>query len=166
MTHVRKNVFLLDGPIGVGKTTLGSAVADRLGLSFIDRDEHAGPGHWIRSVQRTSHGILVASLKALETHPGVVVAGPVRCVDWLFFDGHFRRKGVSCFCVGLIADSAHIESRARTLSTQERCRSREMIQQGYGQRLFRHATLRTDSGDFGATMQRLDALLTQLSQKR
>lgn len=163
MTTVARTVFLLDGPIGVGKTTLGKSVAAQLDLCFLDRDDHAEPGLWPGSVRRTGHRILAASIAALEDRPGVLIAGPVRCVEWLFYVGNFQRIGVACHCIGLVADSAHIEARARVLDPDERCRSREMLLQGYGRRPFNRATLRTDRGDLAQTSARCCAILSELS---
>lgn len=165
MTTVGKTVFLLDGPIGVGKTTLGKSVAAQLGLRFIDRDDHTESGPWLGSVRRTSHRVLEASITALEGRPGVIVAGPVRCVDWLFYVGNLRRIGVACHCIGLIAESAHIEGRARVLDPEERRRSREMIVQGYGRRPFNRATLRTDRGDLEQISTRCSTYLSALLKR-
>lgn len=67
-------VIFLDGPIGVGKTSLGRAAAMSLNLGFIDGDDHSAPGHWLRSILRTSHKIVAASLDALRDRPAVIVA--------------------------------------------------------------------------------------------
>lgn len=160
---MQKSVFLFDGPIGVGKTILGRIVSAKLNFGFVDGDDLSAPGHWLRSVLRTSREIVESSEKALRTHEGVIVAYPVRCANWLFFLRNFERIGIAVYCVGLIADSEGIEMRDRKLSAGERARSREMISQGYGQRFFSDLTIRTDEADFDATCQRLAESVRQLA---
>lgn len=79
----------------------------------------------------------------------------MRCTSWVFFHKTFARMSVTCYCVGLIADSGAIESRERRLSAGEIARSREMIKQGYGQRPFCDIIIHTDDADFDVTCQRL-----------
>ncbi|WP_127903001.1 shikimate kinase [Solirhodobacter olei] len=163
MKPMQKSVFLFDGAIGVGKSTLGRSVAAKLGFGFIDGDDLSGPGHWFCSSLATSRKIVGASVKALSGRAGVIVAYPVRCTNWLFFLRTFERMGISCHCIGLVADSGAIESRDRRLSTGECARSREMISQGYGRRRFSDLILRTDDADFEATCEHLAEIVRQLS---
>lgn len=156
-----RHVFLFDGPIGVGKTTLGRSVAQRMGIAFLDRDALAGPGPWISTVLSTNRRIVAGCLQELEWYPAVIVAAPIRCLDWLYLSMRFNRVGVQCHCIGLTASQVSIETRSRTLSLDERRRSREMASQGYGQRPFRAGTLYTDRHSIASAT---DALVAQLSQ--
>ncbi len=50
--------IFLNGPIGVGKTSLGRALARNLGSAFIDGDDHATPGKpWYGSSLSTSRSL-------------------------------------------------------------------------------------------------------------
>ena len=152
---MRKSVLLLDGPIGVGKTSLGQAAAAQLAFGFIDGDDHSAPGHWLRSILQTSRNIVSASEDCLRTYPAVIVAYPLRCTNWLFFHKTFDRMGIKCRCIGLIADITAISAREPALSTAEIARSAEMIAQGYGKRAFNEFTIRTDEASFEETCHRL-----------
>lgn len=57
---MRRAVVFPDGPVGVGKTTLGRAVAQDPGPGFID--DHSAPGPWLRSILRTSRIILAGCI--------------------------------------------------------------------------------------------------------
>lgn len=90
-----KSVFLLDGPIGVGKTTLGQFAADELDFGFVDRDDLSTPGPWLRSNLRTSRKTVEACITSIRIHEGVIVAGPVRCTEWRFFLTNFQRMEIT-----------------------------------------------------------------------
>ncbi|MEO1536247.1 MAG: hypothetical protein AAFR73_00825 [Pseudomonadota bacterium] len=130
-------------------------------IAFLDRDALAGPGPWINSVLSTNRRIVSTCLRVLETHPAVIVAGPVRCLDWLYLSMTLQKSGAQCHCIGLTASSNAIEARRRALSRNERDRSREMVSQGYGQRPFRVGTLRTDHHNIASAT---DMLVAQLSK--
>jgi len=150
-----KSVLFFEGPVGVGKTSLGREVASRLGFRFIDGDDYATRGNWLRSILTASHRIVDACQEQLENHPAVIVAYPLRCTNWVFYRETFKRRDISFHCIGLTADVAHIAKRERNLSEDEIARSAEMIAQGYGQRHFSDLTLRTDESDFEDTCNRL-----------
>ncbi len=156
------SVILIDGPIGVGKTTLGRAAASNLALGFIDGDDYSAPGYWLRSILRTSRKIVSASENTLRTYPAVIVSYPLRCTNWLYFSQTFGRMGIACHCIGLIADISAISARQRKLDARELARSAEMAAQGYGQRSFSAAILRTDEVGFEATSQRLANNVSEL----
>ena len=158
---MQRSVVLLDGPIGVGKTTLGRAAASQLQFGFIDGDGYSVPGDWLRSILRTSRRIVSASEESLRTNPSVVVAYPLRCTNWIFLRETFGQMGVACHCIGLIADIASITVRTRRLDEKEIARSVEMIAQGYGQRAFSTFILRTDEADFDETCKRLTEKIRQ-----
>lgn len=159
---MQRAVILLDGPIGVGKTSLGRAVAASLAFGFIDGDDHSAPGHWLHSILRTSRKIVSASEHALRAHPAAIVSHPLRCTNWVFFSQTFARMGISCHCIGLMADITAISARGRKLDAGELTRSAEMIAQGYGQRSFSSIHLRTDEASFDQTCQRLADKIRQV----
>nr|WP_272210603.1 hypothetical protein [Marinicella sp. W31]MDC2876503.1 hypothetical protein [Marinicella sp. W31] len=159
---MQKSVILLDGPIGVGKTSLGQAAASALGYGFIDGDDHSVPGDWLRSILQTSRRIVLASEQALQTHEAVIVSYPLRCTNWIFYQQTFARMGIACRTIGLIADIASISARDRMLSKGEITRSAEMIAQGYGQRRFSDIIFRTDEAGFDETCQQLTERIRQI----
>lgn len=157
-----RHVLLFDGPIGVGKSTLGKAVAGRLGFAFIDGDDHCKTERWLASSLRTNQSIASASSSLLERFSGVIVAYPVRRTNWIFFRETFARSGYCCHCIGLIAGPDHIARRERQLSQAELTRSAEMIEQGYGQRPFSTLVFRTDEGDLEESCARLTVRIRDL----
>lgn len=161
-----KHAFLLDGPIGSGKTTLGRQTAARLGFAFIDGDDYSAPGPWLRSILTTSRAIAAAGIAALGPSRGVVIAYPIRCKDWIFYRETFARAGVACHCIGLTADIHHISGRARQLSSNELARSVEMIKEGYGRRSFSSVIIRTDTAGFEETCQQLVIEMRHLMDSR
>ena len=148
-------VVAFEGPVGVGKTTLGRAVAARLDIGFIDGDDHSAPGPWLRSILQTSRRIAAACADQLETRPAVILAYPLRCTDWLFYKGTFCRQGIGFHCVSLTAQAAHIAGRDRVLTPDELARASQMLAQGYGRRPFSDLVVPTDEAGFDATCGRL-----------
>lgn len=161
---MRRYVVSLDGPIGVGKTTLGKEAARRLGFGFIDGDDHSPAGPWIESALRTSRSIVAAGKDMLRDRPGIIIAYPVRCVSWIYFRRSFMDAGFDYRCAGLIAAPEHISRRKRSLSADEVTRSAEMIAQGYGQRPFSDLVIRTDKADFEETCRDLTDELRHMMQ--
>ncbi|WP_319517213.1 shikimate kinase [uncultured Martelella sp.] len=162
---MQKAVILLDGPIGVGKSTLGRAAAASLGYGFIDGDDLSAPGY-LRSILQTNRGIARAAQDKLQSQTAVIVSYPIRCTNWIFFQKTFARAGIECHCIGLIADMAHIAARQRVLSSDEIARSREMIDQGYGQRAFSDFIVRTDEAGFDETCAQLTMKIQQALRRR
>ena len=159
---MQKTVFFLDGPIGVGKTSLGQAAAIGLDFGYIDGDHHSAPGHWLRSILRTSRSIVSACEASLQSRQAVLVSYPLRCTNWVFYSQTFCRMGIATHCIGLAATLDAIGSRERKLDQGEIIRSREMIQQGYGRRKFSSAFLRTDEAPFDETQHKLQLLIREL----
>ena len=162
-------VVLVDGTIGVGKTTLGGQLALRFGGTFLDGDDFKGAGRpWFCSSLTTCRSIRAASVKALETDPIVFVGRPVRCMDWLYFKGQFERMGTRVILVGLQAsfESLTAEARGRTFSKRERDRMAEMIQQGYGARPYSDIHVHTDQEGIERTVDRLEARLRAILDVR
>lgn len=150
-----KYVFIFDGPVGAGKTSLGQETATRLSFGFIDGDDYSMPGPWLRSILKTSKRILAASIEKLESYPGVIIAYPVRHTNWFFYNKSCEKMGVICRCVGLTANIENISHRDRKLSQDEEARCVEMIKQGYGKRDFSDIIIQTDKVDFEETCQHL-----------
>jgi hypothetical protein len=159
------HVIFFEGPIGVGKTSLGRVVAETLGHGFIDGDDHSEPGPRYASSLTTSRGIVKACRIALKASPHVIVAYPLRCINWVYFQGHFARHRLGCISVSLTADIYNICARERRLSPEEAIRSAEMIAQGYGARPFSAVQMRTDTAPLEQTAQdlaqRLHSLLSE-----
>ncbi|MCV0370420.1 shikimate kinase [Filomicrobium sp.] len=145
------SIVAFEGPIGVGKTTLGRAVSERLNVGFIDGDDYSAPGPWLRSSLQTSRRIVTACEEQLQSHPAVIVAYPLRCTNWVFYRETFRRRGIAFHCISLTADLVHISRRARILNPEELSRASEMLVQGYGNRHFSDIVVRTDEFGFDLT---------------
>ncbi len=162
-------VVLVDGTIGVGKSTMGRRLAVRFGGAFLDGDDFKAKGKpWYCSSLTTCRLILSASTKALETRPIVFVGRPVRCLDWLYFRRHFERKGARVLLIGLQASLENItsEMRGRSFSQYECERMAEMIHEGYGARTYSDFQLRTDQESIEATVDKLEARLKALTEAK
>lgn len=152
-----KYAIFLDGPIGVGKTTLGQALAQRCSAAFLDGDDFSGSGKpWYASSLSTNQRILKTSLAAIEATPLVFIAYPIRCVNWVFFNRRFEDAGIETLYVGLQAsiDSISGKTRCRVLSPSETARSQQMIEQGYGARPFTDFVVRTDDEEVAQSVER------------
>ena len=159
-------VILLDGTIGVGKSTMGRQLALRFGGSFVDGDDHKTKGKpWYCSSLKTCRSILGTSIQALEVKSFVFISRPVRCLDWLYFNKHFEQTGTKVHMIGLQASFENItnEARGRAFSQGERERMTEMISEGYGARSYSDFYMRTDRQSIEATVNTLEARLRTLT---
>jgi len=159
------SVVFLSGPIGVGKTTLGRAVAASLGAAFLDGDDFAAPDRpWYASSLSTSRGILEAAQGALPKHRLVIVAYPLRCASYVYFRRRLSEAGRRTIFVTLRASYASIvrADRGRRLSRAEMARCAEMIAQGYAERPFSDLIIETDRVDFNETVDDIIARLKPL----
>lgn len=157
-----KMAVFLDGPIGVGKTTIGKALADEMSGVFLDGDDFSCSGKpWFASSLSTSRRILEACSVSLDSNPLVIVGYPVRCLNWVFFKRHLQDMDTTLFLVGLQARAESISSprRARMLSDGEKARSYEMARQGYGARAYSDVFIRTDENDVAACVALLKTAL-------
>jgi DNA polymerase III delta prime subunit len=153
-----RSVIVLNGPIGVGKTTLGRALARELGGAFIDSDDLRDPSkRWLDQVLSLTNALVRTGMEVLASRPVLVVAMPLRARDWALLRARFRAEEVAAFCVTLAADEGAIlaPARGRAFSTAERNRITEMIAQGYAARPFSDLVVRTDRADFAETLSQL-----------
>lgn len=160
-----KHAIFLNGPIGVGKTTLGRALAAEIGGRFIDGDDHSDPDKaWYGSILRTSAAIVRTGLSMLEETPSVVVAQPLSCINWIYFRRKFGDAGIRTVFVGLRASLTSIldEKRGHRFDTAERARIETMIAEGYGERPFSDFILDTDKDSFANTLARLTSQTQRL----
>jgi hypothetical protein len=149
-----KCAVFLNGPIGVGKTTIGRALAERLGGGFIDGDDHSDPERpWYGSIRRTSASIVETGLRLLENRPVVVVAYPLGCTTWIYHRRKFGDAGVRPVFVTLRADYDAIVDprRGRTFSPAEHDRIKVMIAEGYADRPFSDLIVDAAKGSVEAT---------------
>lgn len=161
----QKCAILLDGTIGVGKSTMGRGIASRLSGAFLDGDDFKTKGKpWFCSSLSTCRALLKASNKVLEKENIVLIGRPVRCLDWVYFTRHFQRIGVDTFLIGLTASYENIikENRDRKFSQPELERMLEMINEGYGTRNYADFYMRTDLAGIEMTLDRLETKLRRL----
>jgi hypothetical protein len=152
---VSGHAIFLNGPIGVGKTSLGRALAAELGGEFVDTDDHADPDKpWYASIRKTSESIVRAGLGILQTWPVVVVASPLGRTTWLYHRRKFGDAGVTTLFITLRATFEHIvdPSRGRCFSADEQARIQVMIAEGYSARAFNDLILDTDRTNFAETL--------------
>src|SRR3954447_11097756 len=153
-----RSVIILNGSIGVGKTTLGRALARELGGTFVDSDDLRDPvKRWVEEVLSLTNALVRAGMAALAGRSILVIAVPLRARDWALLWARFHAEWVAAFCVTLAADEGAIldPARGRAFSAAERCRIAEMIAQGYAARPFSDLVVRTDCGGFAETLGRL-----------
>ena len=164
MNRHSPNVIFVSGPVGVGKSTFGTALAQALGGHFIEGDDHGRQDlPWYASALTAPRSILRAIVGSAREPGPVVVASPLRCREWIFYRRRLRDAGLRPFFVTLAADydaiiAAH---RGRSFDAWEHRRIREMIEQGYGRREFSDLVIRTDLFDKRAT---LNLLIEQLGR--
>ncbi len=160
----KKQAIILDGPIGVGKTTFGRSLAEKFSGKFLDGDDFSEPNTpWYASSLSTNRRIFEASIAALETTHIVFIGNPIRCVNWIFFSHRFQTAQIDTLFVGLHASFENIasEERSRQLTISEIERTKEMIEQGYGSRPFCDYFLQTDTGDVSEVTELAVTLLHQ-----
>jgi DNA polymerase III delta prime subunit len=153
-----QSLILLTGPIGVGKTTLGRALAARLGCRFLDADDFGREGRpWFHASLSNCRRLLGAASTAWEATRIVEVAKPLRCREWAFFRAHLAKESIRMICIGLTGDLACIADprRGRPFSGPELSRMQVMFREGYGERPFCDHVERTDAKSFEHTLESL-----------
>ncbi|MEM1159562.1 MAG: hypothetical protein AAGJ28_01395 [Pseudomonadota bacterium] len=166
MKMLARFVVLLDGTIGVGKSTMGRQLAIRFRGTFLDGDDYKVKGKpWYCSSLTTCRSLRDASSAALEKAPVVFIARPMRCLDWLYFSRHFERKAIRVFSIGLQASLENItdDGRGRAFSQRELDRMAEMIRQNYGARPYSEFHVRTDQMSVSATVDILEEGIRRLT---
>jgi len=161
---LNKQVIFIDGPIGSGKSTLGSELALRLGGHFIDGDDCCAQDMaWYTSALTTCHSIVREVLSAMQNCSLVIVAQPLRSREWIFFKGTFSRKHIAVSCIGLKASYSSIVAahRKRAFSGYEHQRIQVMIAEGYGQRPFSIMQIDSGKSDFEATLLETESKLRE-----
>lgn len=162
--NAQRHAIFLNGPIGVGKTTLGRGLAERLGGHFLDGDDYSKSGKpWYCSIHSTSKAIVREGLSTLEHQPALVVAYPLCCLNWIYYRRRFSDAGIRPHFITLRASYSSIVSarRGRLFSIQENRRINVMIEEGYGQRHFSDAFVDTDRLDFAGTLDPLELTLRE-----
>jgi hypothetical protein len=153
-----KHAIFLSGPIGAGKTTLGQALAARLGGGFVDGDDCSDNSKpWYAGILTTSRNIVRAGFAVLEERPVVVVAYPLGCSTWIFYRRKFGDAGVRPIFVTLRAsyENTTAASRGRMFTAAEHDRIRTMLREGYDRRAFSDLIFDTDQAGFEETATRL-----------
>lgn len=164
-TIMHKHVVFLSGPIGVGKTTVGRALASRLEGAFIDGDDHSDPDKpWYSSIRRTSASIVETGLRLLASREFLVVAYPIGCTTWIYYRRKFGDLGVGTLFVTLRAPYEAIidPSRGREFSLAEHDRIKVMIAEGYSDRPFSNLIVDTDLAPLRETADRLASEVRRL----
>lgn len=152
---MQRYAIFLSGPIGAGKTTLGRALAERIGGGFIDGDDHANPElPWYGSILRTSRSVVQTGLSLLAERRYLVVAYPLGCSTWIFYRRHFGAAGIRPIFVSLRASYEGIvdAGRGREFDDEERERIGVMLAEGYGERSFSDLIIDTDLHSFARTL--------------
>ena len=129
-------ILFLTGPIGVGKTTLGGALAAALGGTFVEGDDFQQPDRpWFASSLRVARGV-VESASAAAVQGPVVAGYPLRCIDYLYLRGRLGERGLPTLFINLSMPAERIlaPERGRAFTPWERTRIAEMLAQGYDRR--------------------------------
>lgn len=148
---------ILHGSIGVGKTTLGRALARQLGSSYIDGDQFQQAGRpWFASSQRVASELVKTAISETSAGAPVVLGYPLRCIDHIYLKQRLARAGVQAFFVNLGAplETILVPERGRSFTEWERQRTAEMIEQGYNRRPWSNAWIDT-SGSHETSMRRI-----------
>ena len=150
-----RHAIFLNGAIGVGKTTLGRGLAERLGGGFVDGDDCSDNSKpWYACIRTTSANIVRAGFALLETHSAVVIAYPLGCSSWIYYRRKFGDAGVRPVFVTLRASYENIvaESRGREFTSWEHARIATMLSEGYDRRAFSDLIFDTDKAGFDETL--------------
>lgn len=142
-----KGVLVFNGPVGVGKSIIGRAVAIKLRCPFIDADDLRNHEiSWVTDNRKTLLRLADLVLKHIPHTDRVVGARPLRKRDLLFLQARLESHEVSVNVVTLSAGLDDILSsrRQRRLSPAEAARAKKMIEEGYASRDFSATILRAD----------------------
>lgn len=154
--------IVLHGSIGVGKTTLGIALARHLGGFYIDGDQfQRAERPWFASSREVAGELVKAAVTATHTGAPAVLGYPLRCTDHIHLKHRLATAGVRTFFVNLQAPLQIIvdPARGRSFTEWERQRTAEMIKQGYNSRPWSDAWIDT-SGSQDMSMRKIVEALT------
>jgi hypothetical protein len=135
-------------------------LADTISGYFIEGDDHSPDDKpWYASSHSTARSIRAEILVNERIGKPVIVAYPLRCIEWLFYRRSLINEGVSPIFISLAARFEAITSsdRGRVFTDRERRRIAEMLDQGYDRRSFSDLIVRTDDAPFGLVVSRLAA---------
>ena len=169
MFPMSKFVVFLNGPVGSGKTSLGSALGARNGAAFIDGDDLSDPHRpWFCSILQTSRAIVRTGNQKLTLGNCVVIAYPLTCMNWIYFRRKFSDNNIKTVFVSLKASYETITDarRRRHFSAREHDRIQDMIAEGYDTRAFSDIIFDNNGFDFKAAVSRLDAEICRVIQER
>jgi predicted kinase len=153
---------VLHGSIGVGKTTLGKALARHLGGSYIDGDQFQDAGRpWFASSRKVAGELVKAAVRATHTGAPAVLGYPLRCTDHIHLKHRLATAGVRTFFVNLQAPLEIIvaPARGRSFTEWERQRTAEMIEQGYNSRPWSNAWIDTSGSEDTSMRKIVEALI-------
>lgn len=138
--------IFLHGSIGVGKTTLGTALAAELGGAYVDGDQYQRRDRpWFASSLNVARGMAEAAIEHAAPGTPVVLGYPLRCTDHLYLKSRLAREGVRALFVNLCPSLNAIlaPERGRAFTDWERERTAEMIRQEYNARSWSDARVDT-----------------------
>jgi hypothetical protein len=148
---------------------LGRALAPAIDGGFIDGDDYSDQERpWYCSSLRTNVAVVQAGISVLENKPAVIIAYPLRCVNWIYYRRKFAEADVRTLFISLRASAAAIVAagRGRRFDDEERERIREMIAEGYDTRPFTDLIFDTDQSGYADTLARLVSETQQLILER
>lgn len=155
----------LHGSIGVGKSTLGAALAVRLGGAYVDGDQFQLPDRpWFASSRRVAQSMADAAVRLAGPGAPVVLGYPLRCLDHLYLKRSLERACIRPVFVNLCPplDAILGPDRGRVFSKWERGRTAEMIAQGYNDRPWSDLRINT-SGPLDANVSALEDAIAGLT---
>ena len=161
-------VVFLNGPVGVGKTTLGRGLAATMGAGFMDGDDYSDSSKpWYCSTLQCSKAIVRQAKSLLQKNSTVIVSYPIRCSSWIYYRRHFSDDGIETLFVSLRASFGSIvdHGRGRLFDEAEQQRIQTMIAEGYGDRPFSDLILDTDKTSFEDTLRRLTIEIERMMPK-
>lgn len=153
---------VLHGSIGVGKTTLGEALARHLSASYIDGDQFQQAGRpWFASGRKVFGELVSAAVSATHKGAPAVLGYPLRCTDHIYLKRRLATAGLRSFFVNLHAPLEIIVApeRGRSFTKWERQRTAEMIEQGYNSRPWSNAWIDTSGSEDTSMRKIVEALL-------
>ncbi len=159
--------IFLHGSIGVGKTTLGTALAARLGGAYVDGDRYQRRDRpWFASSLSVARGMAEAAIAAAQPEAPVVLGYPLRRVDHMYLKERLVGAGVRALFINLCPPLEAIfgPGRGRRFSDWERGRTAEMIAQGYNDRPWSDARVDT-SGPREESVRRLAEAVARLAAR-